>query len=489
MIFQPLSQKSTFENSFVTKAVTLHVSELLALCNFCKSAGYIQPNVNHHFINENSSFEDLDRAFKSAIKGETTVSTEYDAVLTRKEELKPDSVQLQLPTYNVVTEKKADEVVVVVDSRVFEGLVTKLPSLKEKIACFKKETIEVKENESFGKGGIEVSANENVIGEDGNFASGKTGENGVLEQSDENMEEGGPAAESQDRGTEEKEAECEDGTESKVVDVENNCESESSILSVDAVNVETELESGYSKTFLLFIEEMRTINEGLCLSFLDGLHRSYSLVTFASKSEENFQAVLFSTMNVSINFYVLKPNDNLIPKEPHLSEIEKDLEWYENIFSFNMVDIEIVLSLTQDKSGNLMLTKKATVGHTVLDAYSVLSRSVRNNSVNVYFSSATYQINIKKRKTWKHVLLDYNTGKDNHLHLEELTTKLFLEKFFKNFFFNNGFEEWAKQGLPLKLRRDLIKEDGRYNIKSLFGGVSYVLLCFLFDFILLIFLH
>lgn len=424
MIFQPLtSNQSTFENTFVTRAVTLHVSELLALCNFSTKTGYTQPNVNHHFINENSSFDDLNKAFKAAIKGETTVSTEYDALLCRIDEKKSDSVELQLPTYNVVTEEKADEVVVVVDTRVFEGFVTKLPSLKEKISCFKKEKVQVEGDKDLEKEGFEGAAGANVMGEDGNVVDGKKVDVTAVE----------------------------DG----------------------AANVETVVETGYTKSFLLFIEEMRTMNEGLCLSFLDGLHRSYSLVSFASKSEENFEAVLSSAMNVTINFYVLKPDKNSIPEEPRLSEIEADLQWFQNMFAFTMEDIEIVLALTQDKSGTLMLAKKATVGHTILDAYSVLSRSVRNNNVNVYFSSATYQVEIRKTKTWKHVLLDYNTGKDNHLHLEDLTTKLFVEKFFKNFFFNNGFEEWAKQGLPMKLKRNLIKEDGRYNIESLFSKVSF----------------
>lgn len=359
MIFHKLNSEDTFAQVFETRSVTLHVSQLLALCFYSETDGYVQPNVNHHFINENSSFEELEKAVRNAIAGDGTVSNEYDAVLTQKAPLTNSNEELHLPCYNVVTEElhKATGVTVV-DSWVLSTFVANLDNLKQVIENFK--------------------------------------ENG--------------------------------------------------------------------EGFVSFMKQMEKEVCGLVLAFLDGLHRSYSLVEMAKESEENFWSILNCNMNVTINFFVLK-NDQMEGILPPLSQVK-------TLLALKQVDMEIVLQLLQDKSGLLMLSKKATVGHTVLDAFAVLSRSIRNNDLNVYLASAIKEVKIKKKTEHRHIMVEYNTGPEGHKDFEEMNTKLFLEKFFKTFFFNSGFEEWAKQGLPLTEKGNIMKEDGSFRVQETFAGVS-----------------
>lgn len=492
MILQPLKKSSTFEQTFVTKAVTLHVSELLALCNVSATHGYIQPNVNHHFINENRSFQDLDKALKAAVKENTTISTEYDALLTRKVVLESDSVQLQLPTYNAVTEKKSEEGVLIVDKHVMEGFLKILPTVKERVAVFKHKC-------SFSNDCKDVTEGNIINGNGGD--DDEDGKNEVSGLSDVDLVEktyggnGEPDAENRNGGeTGGADGEAEKGNGGEIGDFdgdENGGETEEVDLEMDGVAYEGKgadiakagSDEDDSNSFSHFMEEMNSVCKGLCLSFLDGLHRSYSLVSFAAKGKENFHTLLACSMNVTVNVYVMAPDESLFQiRDKYLVESTSEIEWFKNIFAFKKEDIELILAMTQEKSGTLMLSKKATVGHTVLDAYSVLSRSVRNNSANVYFSNATYGKRIRSKRTYKHVLLDYTSGKNKHIHLDELNSRLFLEKFFKNFFFNHGFEEWAKQGLPMSMKRRILKKDGSFNIESLFKGVSFQMICFLLNF-------
>lgn len=500
MIVHSLDKSSTFDQTFVTKAVTLHVSELLALCNYSESHGYIQPNVNHHFINENRSFQDLDKALKAAVKEDTTISTEYDAVLTRKVKLEPSSFQLQLPTYNAVTEEKTDEGVVIVDTHVLDGFLKILPTLKNKVAVHKwsEDVVEGEEGEGNGShdardgndggaGGNDGEVVENTDGGDGgdDAENGNGGDNGRDGNDGQGSKNDGEMAENNSGGNGEETGGV--GNDGKTAFVESEAESgnggETGDVGSEVVSHPGEkngLVGVDTNPFVQFVKEMNSICGGLCLSFLDGLHRSYSLVSFAAESKENFHSLLSCSMNVTVNFYVLKPSQDLQDNPSAVPGLED--EWFDNIIYLKKEDIEFILTMTQDKSGTLMLSKKATVGHTVLDAYSVLSRSIRNNSSNVYFASATYHKKIKHRKTYKHVLLDYTSGKSKHVHLDKLNSRLFLEKFFKNFFFNHGFEEWAKQGLPMNMKRRILKEDGSFNIESLFKGVSFQITCSLLNF-------
>lgn len=358
--YTALTASSTFNQVFETRSITLPVSALVALCLFSETDGYVQPNVNHHFINKNNSFTKLDTAVRAAIEGKGTVSTEFDAILIQRVQTTRGNDEAVLPCYHVVTEKQSESTQVkVVDGIVLDAFIHHLDSLKKEIFSYK--------------------------GSIGNFSA------------------------------------------------------------------------------LINVIQQKT--GGLAFAFLDGLHRSFSLINMAN---QDLKPLFESSMSVTINVSVLQVDEN----KGKPGKVKK-LSITENLVRVEGKHQEILLELLQGKSGELMLQKKATVGHTILDAFSVLSRSMRNNGDNAYLTVATWDVpNKLNKKDYRSVIIDYSTGPDNDAHLEKLKTKGYLEKFFKVFFFNDGFEEMAKQGLPLRVRKDMLKENGTYNIEEVYKGVS-----------------
>ncbi|GFH43544.1 predicted protein [Chaetoceros tenuissimus] len=342
MPFFPLKKDTTFDQIFTKKSLNLHVSELLLLLAIKEKVGYIQPNVNHHFVNDTTTYRELEKAFRDSIQGKGTVSVEYDAVVGSLK--KPDhaAASLELPMYHVVSEDRIDSV-----------------AFKLEDANYVKKLIK-------------------------------------------NWREG------------------------------------------DIKKLLSEFK-GKNLPFKTLLKKIPSATLGAIFAFLDGLHRSNCLVDMALESDRLFNAILKSSVYVTVNLYSLKIN--------HLIRSE---------------DKELLLQIVQDKSGNLMVQKKTTVGHTVVDAFSVLSRAIRNNDKNAYLSIATFDVQKRGKKVLSHVLLNWAMGEGNSDKIDDLKTRVYLEKFFKTFFFNSGFEEWAKQGLPMQYKQDILRNDGQYNVTEVF---------------------
>lgn len=342
MPFIQLKKDTTFDQIFIKQSINLHVSEVLLLLAIKEKVGYIQPNVNHHFVNDTTTYRQLEKAFRDSIKGKGTVSVEYDAIVGRLKKPDNSSASLELPVYHVVSEDK-------IDSTVFKL-------------------------------------------EDSNFVKNLC----------KNWREG------------------------------------------DMKKLLSEFK-GKNRSFKTLLKKIPAATLGAIFAFLDGLHRSNCMVDMAFESDHLFNAILKSSVYVTLNMYSLKNNHHIRSE-----------------------DKEQFLQIVQDKSGNLMVQKKTTVGHTVVDAFSVLSRAIRNNDKNSYLSIATFEVQKRSKKVLSHVLLNWAMGEGNSDKIDELKSRVYLEKFFKTFFYNAGFEEWAKQGLPMQLKQDILRNDGQYNVTAVF---------------------
>ena len=88
-----ITPETTFHDLFETKMLIVPFPVFVGLLPSSQdNKEYLQPNVNHHFFNDGSSFKSLDSAFKKWVKeGTGEVSTEFNAILMSEKNDKPNN--------------------------------------------------------------------------------------------------------------------------------------------------------------------------------------------------------------------------------------------------------------------------------------------------------------------------------------------------------------------------------------------------------------
>lgn len=98
-----ITPETTFDGLFETVRLSIPIPVFVGLLPSLDNEEYLQPNVNHHFLNDGHSFHTLDAAFKKWVKeGTGPVSTEFNAILMCEKYDKPkDDDSVAFSMFNV----------------------------------------------------------------------------------------------------------------------------------------------------------------------------------------------------------------------------------------------------------------------------------------------------------------------------------------------------------------------------------------------------
>lgn len=98
-----ITPETTFDDLFETIRLSIPIPVFVGLLPSLDNKEYLQPNVNHHFLNDGHSFHSLDAAFKKWVKeGTGPVSTEFNAILMEEKYDKPkDNDSVAFSMFNV----------------------------------------------------------------------------------------------------------------------------------------------------------------------------------------------------------------------------------------------------------------------------------------------------------------------------------------------------------------------------------------------------
>lgn len=98
-----ITLETTFDELFETKRLSIPIPVFVGLLPSLDNKEYLQPNVNHHYLNDGPSFQSLDSAFQKWVKeGTGTISTEFNAILMSEIHDKPkDFEDVAFKMFNV----------------------------------------------------------------------------------------------------------------------------------------------------------------------------------------------------------------------------------------------------------------------------------------------------------------------------------------------------------------------------------------------------